>query len=96
MTYPCALDDADLPLCVSLGGKASACTAGEPGSIPGSGRSPGEGNGTPLQRSCLEEPMDRGARWATVRGVTQSWTRLSNFAFLVSLNPQVMVTWLEA
>ena len=39
-------------------------------SIPGSGRSPGEGNGNPLQYSCLENSMDRGARWATVRGVT--------------------------
>ena len=42
-----------------LEGKASACYAGDPGSIPGSGRSPGEGNGTPLQYSCLENPMDR-------------------------------------
>ena len=41
--------------------KASACKAGNPGSIPGLGRSPGEGNGTPLQYSCLENPMDRGA-----------------------------------
>ena len=39
-------------------------------------RSPGEGNGTPLQYSCLENPMDRGAWWATVHGVTQSWTQL--------------------
>ena len=42
------------------------------GSIPGSGRSPGEGNGNPLQYSCLENPMDRGAWWDTVHGVTQS------------------------
>ena len=42
-------------------GKASACNAGDPGSIPGSGRSPGEGNGNPLQHSCLENPMDGGA-----------------------------------
>ena len=42
-------------------GKASACDAGDPGSIPGSGRAPGEGNGNPLQHSCLENPMDRGA-----------------------------------
>ena len=41
--------------------KASACNAGDPGSIPGSGRSPGEGNGNPLQHSCLENPMDGGA-----------------------------------
>ena len=46
---------------VSSDGKASAYSAGDPGSIPGSGRSPGEGNGNPLQYSCLENPMDRGA-----------------------------------
>ena len=44
------------------------------GSIPGSGRSPGEGHGNPLQYSCLENPMDRGVWWATVHGVTKSWT----------------------
>ena len=49
--------------------KASAHNAGDLGSIPGSGRSPGEGNGTPLQFSCLENPMDGGAWWATVHGV---------------------------
>ena len=49
------------------------------GSIPDLGRSPREGNGNPLQYSCLENPMDRGARWAIVHGVTRSWTRLSNF-----------------
>ena len=59
----------------------SACNAGDPGSIPGLGRSPGEGNGNPLQYSCLENPMDRGAWWATVHGVTKSRTRLSNFTF---------------
>ena len=48
--------------------KASAYNVGDLGSIPGSGRSPGEGNGTPLQYSCLENPMDRGAWWATVHG----------------------------
>ena len=42
-------------------GKASACNAGDPGSIPGSGRSPGEGSGNPLQYSCMENPMDGGA-----------------------------------
>ena len=45
--------------------KESFCNAGEEGSIPGSGRSPGEGNGNPLQNSCLGNPMDRGAWWAT-------------------------------
>ena len=57
-----------------LDGKASACNAGDPGSIPGSGRSPGEGSGNPLQSSCLENPMDGGAWRATVHGVTKSQT----------------------
>ena len=63
-------------------GKASAYNAGDPGSIPGSGRSPGEGNGNLLQYSCLENPMDRGAWWAAVHGVAKSWTRLSDFTSL--------------
>ena len=53
-------------------GKASACSAGDPGSIPGLGRSPGEGNGNPLQYSCLENPMDGGVWHATVHGVAKS------------------------
>ena len=57
-------------------GKESACNAGDLGSIPESGRSSGEGNGNPLQYSCLENSMDRGAWWATVHGVTKSQTRL--------------------
>ena len=62
---------------VTFGGSevtASASNAGDPGSIPGSGRSPGEGNGNPLQYSCLKNPMDRGAWQATVHGVAKSWT----------------------
>ena len=55
-------------------GKESACNAGDPGSIPGLRRSSGEGNGNPLQYSCLENPMDRGAWWATVHGVAKSQT----------------------
>ena len=51
---------------ISSVSKESACSAGDPGSIPGSGRSPGEGNGNPPQYSCLENPMDRGALQATV------------------------------
>ena len=62
-------------------GKASAYNAGDLGSIPGSGRSPGEGNGNPLQYSCLENPMDRGAWQAAVHGVAKSQTRLSDFIF---------------
>ena len=57
-----------------LSGKESACNAGDLGCIPGSGRSPGEGNGNPLQYSCLGKPMHRGAWWATVHGVTKSQT----------------------
>ena len=57
-------------------GKASPCNVGDLGLIPGSGRSPGEGNGNPLQCSCLENPRDRGAWWASVYGVTQSRTWL--------------------
>ena len=52
-------------------GKESACNAGDLGSVPAFGRSPGEGNGNPLQYSCLENPMDRGAWRATVYGVTR-------------------------
>ena len=69
----------------SLGGsevKASACNAGDVGSIPELGRSPGEGNGNPLQYSCLENPMDIGAWWATVHGVAKSRTRLSDLTSL--------------
>ena len=61
-------------------GKASACNAGDPGSIPGWGRSLGGGNGNPLQHSCLENPRDGGAWWAAVYGVAQSRTRLSDSA----------------
>ena len=61
--------------------KASASNVGNPGSIPGLGRSPGEGNGNPLQYSCLEKPMDIGAWEATVHGVTKIRTRLSDFTF---------------
>ena len=59
-------------------GKESTCSAGDPGSIPGLGRSPGKGNGKPLQYPCLENPMDRGAWQTTVHGVAKSQTRLSD------------------
>ena len=62
-------------------GKASVYNAGDPGSIPGLGRSPGEGNGNPLQYYCLENPMDGRACWSAVHGVARSQTRLSNFTF---------------
>ena len=61
--------------------KASIYNAGDLGSIPGSGKFPGEGNGNPLQYSCLENPMDGGAWKAAVHGVYMSWSRLSDFTF---------------
>ena len=65
-------------------GKESVCNAGASGvrgSISGSVRSPGGGNGNPLQYSCLENPMDRAAWWAAVHGVAKSWIQLSDFTF---------------
>ena len=59
-------------------GKESPCNAGDPGLIPGSGRFPGEGNGNPLQYSCLENSMDRGAWQPTVHGVAKSQTQLND------------------
>ena len=71
--------------CLAPGGsevQASACNVGDLGSISGLGRSPGERNGNPLQYSCLENPTDGGAWWATVHGVAKSRTRLSDFTSL--------------
>ena len=65
------------------GGSVSVCNAGDQGLIPGLGRSPGEGNGNPLQYSYLENPMDRGAWQAKVHGVAKSWTQLSDSAHTV-------------
>ena len=88
--------------CVNMGfpgdsdGKESACKARDMDSIPGLGRSPGEGNGYPLQYSCLENPMDRGAWWATVHGITQSWTWLSDWhCIYVHKDRQFFVSWGE-
>ena len=58
--------------------KNLSANPGDTGSIPGSGRSPGGGNGTPLQYSCLENPMDRGAWYGAVHGATKSPTHMSN------------------
>ena len=60
--------------------KESACSAGDAGSIPRSGKSPGGGHGNPLQYSCLENPMDRGARWATVHGIAKGQTQLKRLS----------------
>ena len=66
------------PLYCGLDSKESTCNAGDPGSIPGSGRSPGEGNDYPLHYFSLENSMDRGAWQTTIHGVSKSWTGLSD------------------
>ena len=73
-------------LWASLGSdsKESACNAGDPGSIPRLGRSPRGENSNPFQYSCLENPMDGGAWWATVQGVPKNWTQLSNLTLSLS------------
>ena len=70
--------------------KASTYDVGDPGSVPGSGRSPGKGNGNPLQYSCLGNPTDRGVWWATVHGVTKSWTQLRDFTIVKSVYTRVV------
>ena len=76
--------------------KESACNVGDPGLIPGEGRSPGEGNGNPLQYSCLENAMDGGAWWATVHGVAQSQTRLNNYTCVVMSHTSTRLFMLES
>ena len=72
---------------------ASACNVGDLGLIPGPGRSSGEGNANPLQYSCLENPMDRGAWWATIHGVAKSQTRLNEFTFTFTAVLQYCVSF---
>ena len=72
-------------------GKASACNVGDPGSIAGLGRSPGEGNGNPLQYSCLKNSMNGGPWWATVCGSAKSWTRLRDFTSHIALRVYVYI-----
>ena len=74
--------------------KASAWKAGDPGSIPVLGRSPGEGNGNPLQYSCLENSMDRGAWEATVHGIAKSQTQLSNFTHTLTHSLSFLLSFL--
>ena len=84
------LADTHSPSCVPVfgsDGKESARSAGDPGSIPGLGRFPGEGNGNPFNYSCPENPMDGGAWSAAVHGVAKSQTRLSDLC--LSLRPHV-------
>ena len=66
-----------MKLRTSLVTQTAAYNAGDLSSIPGLGRSPGEGHGNPLYYSCLENSMDRGTWWATVHGIAKNWTRLS-------------------
>ena len=63
--------------------RESSCNTGDLGSVPGLGRSPGEGNSSPLQYSGLESPHGRKSWWATVHGITKSWTWLSDFHFMI-------------
>ena len=76
--------------------KVSVCSAGDPSSIPGLGSAPGEGNGSPLQYSCLENAVDGGVWWATVHGVAKSRTQLSDFTFtfkeFICQKPQLCLT----
>ena len=76
--YICSFNDNSLGFPGAQMVKKSTCSTGDLGSVPGLGRSPGRGHGNPLQYSCLENPMDRGAWWATVHGVTKSQTQLSD------------------
>ena len=86
-----------LLVCYKLPGgsevKASAWNVGDSGLIPGSGRSPGEGNGNPLQYSCLENPTDRGAWWVTVHGVAKSQTWLNDFTSLHFSEVKICSAW---
>ena len=78
MVYKLSASLVDLASLVAQVIKASACNAGDMGSIPGWGRSPAEGNGSPLQYSYLGNPMDRGAWWASAHGVAKSQKQLSD------------------
>ena len=73
-------------------GKASAYNVGDLGSIPGLGRSPGEGNGNLLQYSCLKNPLDRGAWYATVHGVTESDMTENDFTFQLLYNNAMLLS----
>ena len=74
-----------LPFTFGSDGKKSACKAGGPDSIPGYGRYPGEENGYPLPYSCLGNPVDRGAWWATAHEIAKSWTQLSAHTYTMKI-----------
>ena len=96
ITFPPRSKQLSVLLLSKVDGKVSAYNAGDQGSVPGSGRSPGEGNSNPLHYSCLENPMDGGAWWAPVHGVAKSQKRLSDFTFTfnVSLITPFLACWL--
>ena len=77
-------------------GKESICNAGVPGSIPGSGRSPGGGHSNPLQYSRLEDPMDRGTWWVTVHGVAKNRTRLKRHTACMYNRFLYVLLWLDS
>ena len=79
-----------------LSDKESTCQAGDAGSIPRLGISSGEGNGNPFQYSCLENPMDRGAWWAIVHGVTKIWTWLNTHTHTPHSRLSLSFSFLEA
>ena len=72
----------------SSDGKESACNVGDPDLIPGSGRSPGKGNGNPLQYYCLENHMDKGAWWATVYGISEFMTKQLTDTHIIIITSQ--------
>ena len=74
-----------------LDSKESVCSVGELSSIPGLGRSPGKGNGNPLQYSCLGNSMERGALWAVVHGVAKSWIQLSDYRTTATTRVVIMI-----
>ena len=74
-------------------GKESACNVGDPSSVPGSGRSPGEGNGNPFPYSCLENSMGRGTWQAPVHGVAKNWMQLSGFTTHFTGNNLISSDW---
>ena len=97
--FSCSLSGASQVVLVVKNPPASAGEIRDEGSIPGSGRSPGGGHGNPLQYSCLENPMDRGAWWATVHGVSKNCTRQSDWVCTHRLRSNIgtslLVQWLK-
>ena len=110
LQYRCVLDYVWVRVCLCFplpaggfpggsDGKESACNAGDPGSIPVLGRSPGEGNGNPHQYSCLENSMDKEAWWATDHGVAKESDKTERLSLSLSMSgipPQSLKQWTES